>query len=408
MNTLPDDFTPLDPTPAEPRPQTSTTVRRRRRRRSIVPPGRGDRALFIGEIAERLIPGFDFFLFSALAGIVLALGILLDSPAIYVLAALLSPFMAPVIGLGFASAVGSIRFLFQSLGSLVIGCGLVFGAGALGGWISKLLPGLTFEHAIQRTQFTIPDFILLTIGAVMAIYLTVRTPKQRSLVASVALAYEIYLPAGVAGFGLTSGISGLTLEALKVTGIHIAWVIVVGTLLLLLLKLRPFNFFGYLLTVIILAGTLYVLITTSAFGSAITKQLAPYATSPSPSASELPVEKPTATQSPLNIFQQSTPTLTTPTNTLFPTRTPTMTITPQPTPVWAKVNSPSSTGVVVREEPTFSAKYVASLLNDSLVQVLSETVFADNTYWVHVITNDGKEGWIVRGLLVTATPAPEW
>lgn len=403
MNTLPEDFTPLEPIP-----EAQHTARRRRRRRSIVPPGKGDRALFIGEIAERLIPGFDFFLFSLLAGIVLALGILLNSPAIYLLAALLCPFMAPVVGLGFASAVGSVRFLFQSLGSLLIGSGLVFGAGALGGWISKLLPGLTFDQAAQRTQFTIPDFLLLTIGAVMAIYLIVRSPKNRSLVASVALAYEIYLPLGVAGFGLTSGASNLTLDALKVAGVHIAWVIVVGTLLLTILKLRPFNFFGYFLTVIILGGAIYALVVTSAFGSAIQKQLSPYVSIASFSPSNLPVEQATATKAPVSIFQQSTPTISTPTNTLVPTRTPTVTITPQPTPVWAKVNSPSSTGVVVREEPTFSSKYIASLLNGSLVQVLPETVFADNNYWVHVITNDGKIGWIVRGLLVTATPAPGW
>lgn len=402
-NTLPEGFTPL-----EPAPQIQPVARRRRRRRSIVPPGKGDRALFIGEIAERLIPGFDYFLFSLLAGIILALGILLDSPAIYVLAALLCPFMAPVIGLGFASAVGSVRFLVQSLGSLLIGSGLVFGAGALGGWISKLLPDLTFNQALQRMQFSIPDFVLLTIGAVMAIYLTVRVPKQRSLVASVALAYEIYIPIGVAGFGLTSGISGLTMESLKVAGIHTAWVIVIGTLLLIILKLRPFNFFGYLLTVIILGGALYALVVTSAFGSAIQKQIAPYVFTSSSAPSELPPEAATATRSPISIFQQSTPTISTPTNTLVPTRTPTLTITPQPTPVWAKVNSPSSTGVVVREQPTFSSKYIASLLNGSLVQVLPETVFADNNYWVHIITNDGKEGWIVRGLLVTATPAPEW
>jgi len=85
-----------------------------------------------------------------------------------------------------------------------------------------------------------------------------------------------------------------------------------------------------------------------------------------------------------------------------------MTITPKPTPVWAMVNSPSSTGIVVREAPSFSSKYLTSLLNGSLVQVLPETEFSDNTYWVHVITESGVEGWVVRNLIATATPAPGW
>ena len=37
----------------------------------------------------------------------------------------------------------------------------------------------------------------------------VRSPQQRPLVISVAIAYELYLPAGVAGFGLAAGLPEL-------------------------------------------------------------------------------------------------------------------------------------------------------------------------------------------------------
>jgi len=150
-----------------------------------------------------------------LFGLVLAIAIFLDNPAIYVLAALLAPFMAPVVGLGFASVVGSLRFFFQSLGSLLIGSAMVFALGALGGWVSKLFPQLQLTQAHYHVNFTIPDFILLTIGTLLAIYIMVKAPKNRSLVASVALAYEIYIPIGLAGFGLTSKISGLFPRDLK-------------------------------------------------------------------------------------------------------------------------------------------------------------------------------------------------
>ena len=403
MTDLPEGFNPL---PSAPEP---VVRHHRRRRRPLIPSGKGDRALYVGQIASRLVPSFDFFLFSFLSGLVLALGILLNSPAIYVLAALLSPFMAPLIGLGFSSAVGSFTFFIQSLASLLLGAGFIFGTGALGGWVSKLLPGLTFEQTLNHTQFTLPDFVLLTIGAVLAIYLTVRNPKQRSLVASVALSYEVYLPVGVAGFGLTSGVVGLFPEALKIAAVHVGWVLLLGTILLLFMRLRPFTFFGVLLSILVIAAAIYGLMVTSAFGAALQKQVLPQFTPPTAqSPSQLPVLSASLTPSPRPATQTAVVATSTPTHTLVPTNTATVTITPKPTPVWAMVNSPSSTGIVVREQPTFNSKYLTSLLNGALVQVLPETVFADNNYWVHVITDNGIEGWVVRSLIATATPAPGW
>jgi len=97
-----------------------------------------------------------------------------------------------------------------------------------------------------------------------------------------------------------------------------------------------------------------------------------------------------------------------PTNTFIPTLTPTVTITPKPTPVWAKVYSPTLTGVMVRQAPGYDGKYLTSLDNESLIQVLPDVKFVDNTYWAHVLLEDGREGWMVRSLLLTATPAPNW
>ena len=398
MSELPEDFTPL-----EERPSRIDDSRRRRKRRFLVPAGKSERALYVGEIARRLVPGVDFFLFSMLSGLVIALGILLDSPAIFILAALLAPFMAPVVGLGFSAAVGSLRFFLQSIGGLLIGSIFVFAGGALGGWFSKLFIDLPLLQARRFTGFTIPDFLLLTIGAGLAIYLTVRVPKQRSLVASVPLAYEIYIPIGIAGFGLTSAIQGFFPQALSVAGVYIAWVILVGTIVLAVMKLRPFTFFGYLLTAIILGAAIYTLVVSSALGSALQKQLSPFITQTSITQSEtLFTETPTLQPS-TKIVQQPTETPT-PTNTLVPTRTATVTITPKPTPVWAMINSPN--GVIVRKTP--GGEYLTSLEFNSPVQVLPDVVFQDPLYWAHVILSDGREAWIVRSWLTTATPSPDW
>ncbi len=390
--------------------------RRRRRRRLLVPTGKSERAAYLNEIAKRLNPSLDFFVISLLAGLVLGAAILFDNPAIYVLAALISPFMAPVVALGFSTSVGSVRFFVQSLLSLTLGAAIVFFCGMLSGWISHLMVNLTIQQAMYHTRFTVPDFLLLTIGAALAIYLTVRVPKQRSLVASVALAYEIYLPVGVAGFGLTSKVEGLFPQALNVAGVHLFWVLLVGAIVLIILKLRPFTFFGFILTAALIGAGVYALVITSALGSAVERQIAPFVTrtpgkpiTQAPNTVLLYTSTPTPTPSPSASEIIETPTLQgSPTNTLVPSPTATVTITPKPTPIWAKVYSEKYSGVFVRKEPGLNGAQLTSLLNDAIVEVLPDTQLVDNYVWAHVILSDGREGWILRNLLVTATPVPNW
>ncbi len=404
MSDIPQDLPPLE------HPSHIDESRRRRRRKLLIPSGKTERALYVGEIAKRLVPGVEFFIFSLTAGLVITLAILLDSPAIYILGALLAPFMVPVVGLGFSAAVGSLSFFLRSVGSLIIGAAFLFGSGALGGWISKLFADLPLVQARNFTSFSIPDFLLLTIGAILAIYLTVRVPKQRSLVASVPLAYEIYIPIAVAGFGLTSGINGFFPDGLKVAAVYIAWVILIGTIVLAILKLRPFTFFGYLLTAIIIGAALYTLVISSALGSSLKKQMQSFATRTPEAPTVAEVITPTSTPT----IQSATPVISNTseipvaTNTLPPTNTPTTTITPKPTPVWAKVYSPEFNGIYVRSTPGNYENYLTTLPNEQPVQVLSDVRVINGSYWVLILMEDGRQGWVLRNLLQTATPAPNW
>jgi len=405
--------------------QTSqiSEARRRRRHHGFIPTTKGDMAVFISQLAERLVANADFYLFSFLCGLVLAVAILLDNPAIYVLAALLAPFMAPVVGLGFATVVGSINFFFSSLVSLLIGCILVFISGALGGWISKLFPTLQLTQAHYHVNFTLPDFILLTIGILLAIYITVKAPKNRSLVASVALAYEIYIPIGLAGFGLTGGFNGLFPQGLEVVGVWLAWVILIGTIFLGILKIRPATVFGYLLMSILLAAALYTLLTNSAFGTALQSQMHPVGKTATVQVTDAKLitgtEVVTGTELVTGIAVPSaTATLTpvpetvtvresaTPTNTLFPTDTPTATLAAKPTPVYANTYSSTGDGVRLRKAP--NGDYLALLKLNTLVEILS-TSEVDGRIWVNIrVVETNQEGWILQSLLQTATPSPTW
>lgn len=387
MNQIPDDSVPLE------EPSRIKETRRRRTRRLIVPSGKTERSLYVNEIAKRLVPGLDFYLYSALCGLVLGAAILFDHPAVYILAALIAPLMMPLIGLGFSTAVGSFRFFMQSMGSLAIGSAFIFIGGLLSGWISKLIPDFSASQTQFHTTFSAAHLILLLVGTILAVYLTVRVPKQRSLVASVALAYEVYLPIGVAGFGLASGAKEIFFSALRLSATSILLVILIGAIVLAFMRLRPFTLFGYLLTFILLGGAAYYLISTSAIKSSVipdnetpTIALAPQKTD------DLP---PVMTETP----KPPTPTMLIPmdvtaTNTLVPTRTPTVTNTPKPAEVWATINS--EIGVHIRQGPCSDEVRCplngAAIADKTLVLVLGRT--EDGNWYQVRIPDDNREGWV--------------
>lgn len=396
----------------EPLPDENASLppaRRRRLRRTIS--SDSDQPDLLRELSHRTVPSFDFFLFSLLSGIVLGAALLTDSPALMILAALLAPFMAPMIGISLGSITGALTFLVQSLGSMTIGSLIVFLCGTAAGWAVNLLPQRAYQQPVYHSYFTWPDFILITLGAGLTAYLIARAPTQKPLVTSVAIAYGLYLPVGTAGFGLSSGIPGLWPQGLVLFFVHLVWAALVGTLVFWLLKLRPQTASGYLLSA-----------TYAAVGIAAVILLSGQPT-PAPVVSQLlPTEGVTAgidveqgTPTPSATFTQSaTPSpvpntaTPTPTRTLVFTKTATLTITPVPTPVWARISAQEGNGALIRERPNYEAEVVQSLLNDSLVEVLNEVVTNGTVAWVKVRTVNGKEGWIVRALLRTATPAPGW
>ncbi len=381
-------------------------ARRRRVRRALLPAGGDERAAFLEQLAHQVTPGFEFFLFTFLAGIILGIALGLDSPALYLLAALVAPFLGPALGLSLAVVVGSGRFFLKALVSLLIACLIIFGLSMLAGGIAKaVLPENELLLPFNFTVFSIPNFIVLAVGVGVANYMLVRSPRQKPLVASVAIAYELLLPLGVAGFSLSYGLPGSWVDGVMVFVVHLAWSALVGSIVLFLMGLKPANAFGYtlgssIILISLMAAVLIIGLMTAqpvVVSTLPTGTLTPSLTSPPPT---LPLASPTLTPSPQ-------PSTLTPTVTIQPTFTPTVTVTTQPTPVWARVYAPMSDGAIVREEP--GGKALTSLLNGSLVQVISEPVRGEgSTVWVQVRTESGLVGWMVQALLATATPAPAW
>ena len=397
-------------------------ARKRRGRRMLLPLGSDQRAAFLDELAHRCTPSFDYFLFSLLSGLVFGIGFLLNAPALLVLAALLAPFMGPVIGLSLATIIGSGRFFLLTLSGSITGAAMAFCSSALVGLIPRFFPGLPFVQPGGQAALTWQDGVLLGLGTIVTTLSMVRS-ENRPAVPSVAIAYVLYIPAAAAGFGLASGLPHLWPDGLIVFMVYLTGSILLGTLLLAVMGFRPLNLFGYTLGTTIALTSLLVMVGLSGIGTALQAQIALPPT-PAPGQTQASIAGQPAGQKPVSapaLAASTTPTLpaatetpapptvtSTPTNTLIPSKTPTITATISPTPVWASVNALSQNGAVIRSEPSYTAKIITSVLNGTLIQVLPDIIQDGPTIWAHVRTNNGQEGWIVQSLLVTATPAPGW
>lgn len=393
-------------------------ARRRQSRRRLIPPSSDAKAQIIQELAHRLTPSFDFFLFTLVAALVLAAAILFDQPALYVLAALMAPFLSPAVGLSLAAIVGSVRFFLRSLGAFLVGSLMIFFIGCASGWAATFLPDKTYEFAIQHAHFSWADLVLLSVGIILTSYLLIKSRQSRPLVTNAALVYELYIPIGVAGFGLTSQIPNLWPDALIVFGVNLAWCALLGTLTLAILGLRPKNVFGYTLGTTLIIVAVIAVVIVSGIGAAVTseKALPPMQTEVTYLTENSNTVTPTGTAKPFNLFPEVTitpqPVIPTasPTNTLIPSKTATITPTPQATPLYAKIKPNEQGGAVIRQEPNFNSPIISTLSNDVMVIVVDEYVQSDNVIWVKIRTTQENpiEGWIVRSLLITATPKPEW
>jgi len=218
-------------------------ARRRRARRLLAPLNADERADFIGDIAHRASPSFDFFLFSFLAGIVLSAGLLLDEPALSILGSLVAPVMAPVVGLSLGAVSGSLRFFLRSLAGLLIGSLLVFLTGMGAGYLARYGLAAGLDQAYAHAQLSWANFLVLAVGAIFT-SATMMRGERRSPVASVALAYSLYIPLAAAGFGLISGLPDLWPDGLVVYTVYLAWAALLGAITLVTFGYRPLTIFG--------------------------------------------------------------------------------------------------------------------------------------------------------------------
>ena len=139
------------------------------------------------------------FMLAMSAGIAV-LGLLLSSPAVVIGAMLLSPLMGPIIGLGFALAIGDFAWLRESFRSLVWGT-LV--SVVLCTFIVLLSPLQTVTPEIAaRTRPNLFDLAIALFSALAGAYAMIR--GREGTIVGVAIATALMPPLAVVGFGIAT------------------------------------------------------------------------------------------------------------------------------------------------------------------------------------------------------------
>ena len=134
------------------------------------------------------------FLLAMSAGIAI-LGLLLSSPAVVIGAMLLSPLMGPLMGLGFAIAIGDFAWMRRAARTLAVGTVMGIALCALIVLVSPL-QNVTSEIA-ARTRPSLFDLLVALFSALAGAYAMIR--GREGAIFGVAIATALMPPLAVIG-----------------------------------------------------------------------------------------------------------------------------------------------------------------------------------------------------------------
>lgn len=159
-----------------------------------------DQAAVIDARREDCAMSARYMFMIAMSGGIAILGLLQSSPAVVIGAMLLSPLMGPIIGLGFAMAIGDYGWLRQSAKSLAYGSIIAIALCALIVFMSPLQT-VTAEIA-ARTRPNLFDLLVALFSALAGAYAMIR--GREGTIVGVAIATALMPPLAVVGFGLAT------------------------------------------------------------------------------------------------------------------------------------------------------------------------------------------------------------
>jgi hypothetical protein len=351
-----------------------------------------EREAYLEDLAHKVTPAVDLFLYSLLSGLLVGLGFRFDQRALLVGAALIAPRMAPVVGLALAAISGAPRFFLRLISALLVALALLGGVAALALGLGADADG---SHLLvsAHTKLNLIDMGLLLVGATLMAVGLARDSRVPAL-PSAAVAYELVLPVGAAAMGLTRADPDLWQGALLILALHLTWGVIVGLAVLTMLGFRPLTGGSQSLPAAIILMGVIGLLGAGGLGASVLAA----APTPPPTPTATPTMTTTATITSTMTASPSS------TNTLTATASRTPTATPTPTPPIAVIALPEDSGARLRDEP--GGLTIGFLGSTDQVQIIGGPQEFEGDEWWLVRTEAGEEGWLLGVLLATITPTP--
>ncbi len=151
-----------------------------------------------------------FLMMTILSSGIATLGLLLSSPAVVIGAMLLSPFMGPIILLGFAFRMVDWSAVRSAVASLAAGLGAALLVAILLTWVSPLKEPTA--EILARARPNLFDLLVAVLSGIAGGYAVIRQRGETAI--GVAIATALMPPIATVGFGLGSGNLGIAGGAL--------------------------------------------------------------------------------------------------------------------------------------------------------------------------------------------------
>jgi uncharacterized hydrophobic protein (TIGR00271 family) len=188
------------------------------------------------DLLEGAQPGIDYLGLIVLSGIIAALGLLLNSPAVVIGAMLIAPLMSPIMAFAMGIVLGDVRLIRVSVEAILKGIALALIIAAFVGLLSPL-KAMTNEM-VARSRPTLLDLAVALASGLAGAYALSRKGISAAL-PGVALAASLMPPLAAVGLALAMGNARVAGGALLLFVANIAAISLAAGVVFILLGIRP-------------------------------------------------------------------------------------------------------------------------------------------------------------------------
>ena len=179
-----------------------------------------------------------FWALLVLASIIATAGVVADSTATVIGAMIVAPLMTPIIGTALAIVLADRRNMLRSIALVLAGAASVIAiAYLIGLMVQGDITAATNSQVAGRVSPRLIDLLAALATGVVGAFALVRSDISDSL-PGVAIAISLVPPLSVVGLTLESGADGEAAGALLLFATNVAAIIVTGTVVLLLFRVR--------------------------------------------------------------------------------------------------------------------------------------------------------------------------